>query len=73
MTTYNPSCDGAHCTSAKSEVRYYPLGGGSRLILCAACFAHENEYRACRRKDPRVDPENFPDVNWNNAKLVAFE
>ena len=44
MSYVNPNCDGDACRGA-TEVRLYPLGGGANLILCMACFAHENRYR----------------------------
>lgn len=66
MSDINPNCDGSHCHSA-SEVRVYPLGGGGNLILCHACFAHENKYRFnCGRHYGR--PEEWPQVDWATAK-----
>ena len=45
MSDINPNCCGDHCTERDGEVRVYPLGGGANLILCLACWAHENRYR----------------------------
>jgi hypothetical protein len=63
----NWNCDGAHCTDAESETRVYPLGGGANLILCRACFAHENSYRR-RRGVTLRRPEDFPQIDWTSAK-----
>jgi hypothetical protein len=59
-------CDGSHCREATGEVRVYPLGGGGNLILCHACWAHENRYRYNRGKETKA-PENWPQVNWATA------
>lgn len=63
---HNPNCDGSHCQHAAGEVRVFPLGGGGNLILCAACFAHENAYRRQRGRETR-EPENWPAVDWSTA------
>jgi hypothetical protein len=63
---HNPNCDGGHCTTARGEVRVYPLGGGSNLILCHACWAHENQYRYQRGRDG--SPADWPQLNWHTAK-----
>jgi len=65
----NYSCDGDHCRDPRSEVRVYPLGGGANLIMCRACFAHENRYRMERAREPGIDPANFPTVNWDTATV----
>jgi hypothetical protein len=62
----NWNCDGAHCTDANSEVRVYPLGGGANLILCKACFAHENTYRRNRGQHDRS--QDWPVVEWTTAQ-----
>jgi len=62
--TKNWNCDGARCTDANGETRMFPLGGGANLILCSACFAYENRYRA-RRGGERY---GFPAINWVTAK-----
>lgn len=67
MSDINPNCDGSHCLSKTAEVRRYPLGGGANLILCAACFRHENRYRSERAKETGC-PENWPQVAWETAK-----
>lgn len=65
--TKNYNCDGAHCTVPNGETRVYPLGGGANLILCQACFAHENSYR--RMRGLRIKrPDEFPEINWSTAK-----
>jgi hypothetical protein len=51
MKVHNNNCDGDHCTSEHGEVRVYPLGAGGNLILCQACWAHENRYRWQRAFD----------------------
>ncbi len=58
----NPNCDGSHCRSETGEVRVYPLGGGGNLILCHACFAHENRYRFERARETK-NPDDWPQVN----------
>jgi hypothetical protein len=71
MSDINPNCDGAHCRH-NSEVRVYPLGAGGNLILCHACFAHENKWRFNRAKECRCTEEQaqreWPQVNWQNAE-----
>lgn len=64
----NPNCDGGRCKSATGEVRVYPLGGGGNLILCAACWAYENRYRAERARETKA-PENFPQVKWEASEV----
>jgi len=51
MPNLNVNCCGDQCRTAHSEVRLYPLGGGANLILCHACWAHENRYRYHRQAD----------------------
>jgi len=65
--TKNYNCDGAHCVVPHGETRVYPLGSGANLILCMACFAHENAYRRARANKIK-QPEEFPQVNWNTAR-----
>jgi hypothetical protein len=65
MKNYN--CDGAQCADANGETRVYPLGSGANLILCQACFAHENRYRL-RRGQAIKRPEEFPPVDWTAAR-----
>lgn len=65
-------CDGAGPHNGPDEVRLLPLGGGANLILCRACFAHENEYRARRGRETGA-PENWPVVEWGAAKVYATE
>jgi hypothetical protein len=67
MKTKNWNCDGGHCVFADGEVRVYPLGGDGNLILCLACFAHEN--RARRLKGVHYKrPEDWPQVDWSTAE-----
>jgi len=47
----NLNCCGNHCREEHGEVRVYPLGSGGNLILCHACWAHENKYRRERADD----------------------
>jgi hypothetical protein len=66
--TQNPNCCGSHCCSETGEVRIYPLGGGGNLILCLACWAHENRYRLERGRETR-EPTNWPTVEWATAEI----
>jgi hypothetical protein len=68
MKVHNNMCDGDHCTSEHGEVRVYPLGGGANLILCHACWAHENKYRFNRGRETK-DPANWPQIDWNSAEI----
>ena len=68
--THNPNCDGGHCRHSSGEVRLYPLGGGANLILCAACWAHENAYRSERGRETRA-PENWPPLDWATAAVYG--
>lgn len=49
-----------------------PLGGDGNVILCAACFAHENNYRRERGRETGA-PENWPIVDWSTAKIYPEE
>ena len=64
MRIHNNNCDGAHCTCEIGEVKLYPLGGGANLILCRACWAHENRYRF-----NRGHPGKWPQNDWAKAKV----
>jgi hypothetical protein len=66
VTSKNWNCDGAHCTDPQGQTRVYPLGGGGNLILCRACFAHENEYR--RRRCVAAKAPLWPTVDWSDAR-----
>lgn len=70
--THNPNCDGDHCRSATGEVRVYPIGGAGNAILCRACFAAENRYRYERGRETG-EPENWPQVAWETAKVYGVE
>lgn len=72
MTRHNPMCDGSHCRASTGEVRVMPLGGDGNVILCAACFAHENNYRRERGRETGA-PENWPIVDWSTAKIYPEE
>lgn len=65
----NYNCDGAHCTDPKGEVRTYKLGAGGNLILCRACWQHENAWRCEQAKI--YDPENWPQIDWNRAEVYT--
>ena len=67
---HNPNCDGAHCRTVNSEVRVYPIGAGGNLILCQACFAHENRYNYERGRETE-HPEWFPQINWYECELYG--
>jgi hypothetical protein len=64
----NNNCDNAKCTDAYGEVRLYPLGGGANLILCHACWEHENRYRLARGRETG-NPAGWPQLNWSNAEV----
>lgn len=70
MTIQNPNCSGGHCRVTTGEVRVYPLGGGGNLILCRACWAHENQYRLERGRETG-EPANWPQVDWATAEVYA--
>jgi hypothetical protein len=72
MKVHNNNCDGSHCREATGQVRLYPLGGGGNLILCHACWAHENRYRYERGREMKA-PENFPQQNWEAAEVYGAE
>lgn len=69
---HNPNCDGSHCVSATGPVRLYPLGGSANLIVCIACCAHENRYRAERGRETGA-PENWPVLQWASLKPYPVE
>jgi hypothetical protein len=68
--THNPNCDGGQCRSETGEVRVYPLGGGGNLILCHACWTHENQYRIERARETK-NPDNWPTINWAAAEIYS--
>jgi hypothetical protein len=67
---HNPNCDGSHCRAEIGEVRLYPLGEGANLILCSACWAHENTYRITRGRETGTS-EKWPPLKWSTAKVYA--
>ena len=70
--TKNWNCCGDKCRDPNSEVRVYPLGSGGNLILCHACWAHENGYR--RRQGKWIGrPEEWPEVDWSTAKVYGAD
>jgi len=69
---HNPNCDGGHCRTVIGPVKVYPLGAGGNLILCHACWAHENQHRHQRGRDTGR-PEDWPQENWYSAKLYGSE
>ena len=65
---HNPNCDGAHCRSARGEVRLLPTGGDGNAILCRACFDHELAYRIDRNLE--LSGENaFRIPTWDSLKV----
>lgn len=64
----NPNCCGGHCREERGEVRVYPLGAGGNLILCHACWAHENRYRFNRALETG-ESTRWPQVDWNTAEV----
>lgn len=66
--TKNWNCDKDKCRYPKGEVRLYPIGGGGNMILCHACWAHENRYRFDRGIVSR-QPENWPQLDWTKAEV----
>ena len=65
---HNPMCDGGHCRSEDGEVRVYPLGAGGNLILCHACFAHENRFNYERGRETGR-PKDWPQIDWSKAEV----
>lgn len=70
MEIHNVNCDGSFCASNTGQVRVYPLGGGANLILCRACWEHENRYRAQRGRDTGAK-DNWPTVEWEHAEVYG--
>ena len=68
MSNLNPNCCGGHCREERGEVRVYPLGAGGNLILCHACWAHENRYRYERGREMKR-PADWPQENWYAAEV----
>ena len=66
----NWNCDGNTRNKCDmGEVRVYPTGGDSNMIYCRHCFEHENRYNRNRVAEGNVDPKNFPQQNWDKAKI----
>jgi len=63
----NWSCDNDKCTSPDGEVKVYPLGSGGNLILCHACWTHENLYRY-KRGLATGEQANWPRYDWAAAE-----
>jgi hypothetical protein len=68
VKTKNWNCDNDKCTDPHGEVRLYPIGGGGNLILCRACWTHENRYRADRGRDTGR-PADWPQLDWSTAEV----
>jgi hypothetical protein len=68
----NWNCDGSHCRERDGEVRVYPLGGGANLILCHACWAHENRYRYNKGMF-YSRPDDWPQHDWAKAEVYSGE
>jgi hypothetical protein len=66
----NWDCCNDKCRAPHGEVRVYPLGGGANLILCQACWAHENRYRYERGRETG-HPEDFPQRDWTTAETYG--
>ena len=65
--TKNWNCDGDKCKTPDGPVKVYPIGGGGNLILCHACWGHENKSRYLKgRRYGR--PEEWPQLNWAEAE-----
>jgi hypothetical protein len=67
MNADNPQCDGAGPHSVNLEVRRYPTGGVGAAILCRACVARENAFRAELQRDAGYSAESaasFPLRRW---------
>ena len=82
MPNLNVNCCGGECRQPHGEVRMYPLGGGGNLILCQACWAHENRYRFERQSDYlrlarrdalRSHPRGVPSALREKAQKEAAE
>ena len=69
---HNWNCDNDKCRDADGPVRLYPLSGGANLILCEACFAHENKYWFNCDKETGLQ-ENWPQVDWATAQPYEAE
>ena len=68
----NQNCCGSHCLHEQGDVRVYPLGSGGNLILCHACWAHENRYRYERGRETG-SPEKWPQHDWTKAESYPPE
>lgn len=68
----NWNCDNSHCRNPHGEVRIYPIGGGSNLVLCSDCWAYENRYNKSRQRKSKYNEKNFPTHDWNTAKVYKF-
>lgn len=68
------NCDGSG-PHAPGDIRVYPLGAGGNLLLCAACWEKENNFRTHKAKEAyeagsnlfRVD-HNWPLIDWHTAE-----
>lgn len=68
MLIKNYNCDGSHCNNAHGEVRVYPMSDASNLILCHACWAHENRYRFITGRWYGRQ-EDWPQHDWSTARV----
>ena len=63
----NYKCEGTHCISANSEVRWLRTGNDSNAILCRPCFNHEMDFR--RERNLELHPDcAFPIPRWQDLK-----
>ena len=68
MSNLNPNCSGGRCRHPTGEVRMYPLSNGGNLILCHACWAHENRFRYQRGQETKRAAD-WPQRSWDTAEV----
>lgn len=59
----NQNCDGSHCRHENGTVQRMALPGNAGLMLCSACWAHENHWRQLRNAELAPDCQ-FPIIAW---------
>lgn len=62
----NPLCDGGFCVLDVGEVKKYPVGDDSHMILCVHCWGHENRFREDMSKEHGTE---WPRPSWFHAEL----
>jgi hypothetical protein len=63
-------CEGDHCCEPDGEVRVYPIlvnVRSARVILCRACWEHENRHRHERGEELGC-PEHWRPRRWDAAE-----